>query len=148
MKNKILTAVFIALLIILCAFLALLLTVKKYSITSVNARVIGESIVGENYNKSLDILLHDNKYYLTYKCSSKEPGKYCKCLDSTKLITRNELGMLMKEINALKDEGESAKCCDHPWTEIEVHYSNGAVRKLTVAMEPINFETLLNITCP
>ncbi len=127
--------------------LALQLVVKRNSVQSVSIEVIGESIIGENYHKTAIVGNESGEYFLAYKCTSKEPNKNCNCNDVGKKVSDDEFNELIKVIATLKDGGETAKCCDHPWTEIEINYVNGAAKKLTVAMEPVEVEKIFKLDC-
>jgi len=147
MKNKVLMMFALILMITVVAFLSLSALIRNNKVTSISIRVVGQSIIGEKYNKNLNVTKTNNEFYLTYECTSKDSTKYCKCSDVTKLVTDEDVNALLTQIKTLSDGGESAKCCDHPWTEIEVRYANSTVQRLTVIMEPIDIEKLFNINC-
>ena len=120
---------------------------QSNKIESININVYGQSIIAEMYNKALSIVNKNNEYHLTYICNTKEPGKFCNCSNFEKTVSNEELTKFIKEVENLKDEGEKAKCCDHPWTEITIKYMSSKEKLLTFSMEPIDIEKTFSINC-
>ena len=41
----------------------------------------------------------------------------------------------LKLIESLEDGGRMASCCDHPYTEVEIAYRDGSVKKMTLSFD-------------
>jgi hypothetical protein len=122
-------------------------TIQNNKIASVNLKVYGQSIIGEQYTKMLSITKNGDSYRLNYECSTNEPGKFCNCSNFEKTLSSKEFTTFIEEIGKLKDEGNNAKCCDHPWTEITLKYASSREKTLAVSMEPFDIEKIFNIDC-
>lgn len=118
---------------------------KERGIESLSVKVTGYSVAGLQYVKEAYITRTSSGYILRYYCRTKGvTGKQCECTEMEKEIKENMITRFLTELKTLEDEGERAKCCDHPWTEIELVYPDER-RKLTVAFEPVKIEELFNI---
>jgi len=137
----------ILIIVVIGAIAFILKSVQNNEVIAININVYGQSIIGEKYTKALSIINTNNVYHLTYACESKEPEKFCKCNYFEKILTNEEFENFIKEVENLKDEGEKAKCCDHPWTEIKLKYSSLKEKLIIVSMEPIDIEKTFSIDC-
>ena len=114
----------------------------------ISITVVGQSFVGLQYVRKAELILTDSEYRVTYTCRVSEGFEYhCPCRRVEKRMESKELKRLFNALMGLVDEGKKATCCDHPWTEVEILYSDGSGKKLTVAFEPIEVEELLVIEC-
>jgi hypothetical protein len=141
------TITLILIIVILTGTVFILKSILNNNVSAINISVFGQSIIGEKFTKTLSIINTNNVYYLSYACETKEPEKFCNCDKFEKILSNEEVEKFIKEVENLKDEGEKAKCCDHPWTEITLKYAFSREKSLTVSMEPIDIEKIFNIDC-
>ncbi len=119
---------------------------KERAVESLSLKVMGYSFAGLRYIKEVYITHTSSGYILRYYCRTKGvSGKLCECAEVEKEVKKSTVTRLLAELKTLEDEGERAKCCDHPWTEIEIIYPDESRRKLTVAFEPVKIEEIFNI---
>jgi len=119
---------------------------RERGVESLSVKVTGYSIAGLQYVKEAYITRTSSGYILRYYCRTKwVSGKLCECAEVEKEVKESTVTRLLAELKTLDDEGERAKCCDHPWTEIELIYPDESRRKLTVAFDPVKIEEIFNI---
>ncbi|MEN2975093.1 MAG: hypothetical protein ABDH32_05895 [Candidatus Caldarchaeales archaeon] len=119
---------------------------RHEGVRSINLKVIGESFIGLQYVKEAILTYEDGVYHLKYSCSSREGyEELCKYRGFEGVVREDQANKFLEMVKSLKDEGEQAKCCDHPWTEIEITYMDGRIEKIIVAFEPIKIEEIFDI---
>lgn len=103
--------------------------------------------MGVQYKKEVTLIHEDLGYALKYSCEAREGFEnFCECKEVEKVVEESTVDQFLKLLDSLRDEGEEAKCCDHPWSEIEVTYSNGSGKKIAVSF-PVEVEKIFNIDC-
>ena len=99
-------------------------------IRSATLHVIGESFIGVQYSKQITVTSEDSQYLLSYSCFR------CKCPKvERKKLEAHIAEEFLKLIESLEDGGRMASCCDHPYTEVEVAYRDGSVKKMTLSFD-------------
>ena len=113
-------------------------------IRSVLLKTIGSTRGGIQYRKEFTLTNTNSKYTLAYSCV----GWKCGCKKAEKDLEPGIAEEFLKNVETLKDQGESANCCDHAWTEINLSYSDRSSRKITVAdLYAAVGAKLFNIAC-
>ncbi len=105
---------------------------------SVTIRVIGMTFSGLRYQKRAEISYGETGYSVTYRYS-RSPFR----IDLSKVqpacsreVDGNlNLGKIMRLLGELRDHGENAKCCDHPWTEVQLDYFSRPAKKITLVYD-------------
>ncbi len=120
--------------------------VSSFLPQQVELKVVGESVMGLVYSKELNLVLKDHSYILSYSCRSTI-REYCVCRGFEGTISPTELEEFFTLIASLRDEGERAMCCDHPWTELRIVHPDGREKRIITAFEPIKVEQTLKIPC-
>jgi hypothetical protein len=126
-------------------------------IESVVVKVVGESIRGVQYYKRLVLNYSDSKYILTYSCEAMSVRCKCRKVEG-KQVEANVAEEFQRVIGSLEDGGKLARCCDHPYTEIEIVFSDKSKKKITVGFDLSNggawrgkdipaAETVFNLEC-
>lgn len=120
------------------------------TLRSGRVHVEGESIIGLHYRKDVTIVrTTDGDYWVHYVCEPRAGFEdRCPCREVVRRVGASVVEEFVRQVQALRDEGESAKCCDHPWTEFELVFADGHTERRTVAFEPIAVETILRLECP
>jgi len=108
--------------------------------------IYGESFAGPLYTKEVNITLNEDQYFMTYLCKNFSYLYTCDCKNVEKNINETTIKTYSNFINTIIDEGESAKCCDHPWTELEIIYKDGS-KKFFILSHEIDLENIFNINC-
>src|SRR6267143_5871770 len=103
---------------------------EQKEIKSVVVHVVGESFLGIQYSKRITVTKADSNYVLDYSCFR------CKCpkVEGKKLELRIA-EQFLKLIESLEDGGRMASCCDHPYTDVEIAYRDGSVKKMTLSFD-------------
>jgi len=120
------------------------------SLRSGRVHVEGESIMGVQYRKDVTLVkTKDGDYWVRYVCTPR-PGfeDRCPCREVVRRVAADVVEAFIQQVLALRDEGEAARCCDHPWTEVELVFTDDRTERRTVAFEPITVETALGLACP
>lgn len=91
--------------------------------------------MGELYFKNLSLEPTNNYYSLSYYCK----GELCKCKSYKVYLNSSFVNKFVNFISNLTDEGESAKCCDHAWTEIKKG------NKVIIVSYPIKIENFFDL---
>lgn len=122
---------------------------KFLGLKSASLKVIGESFIGLQFKEELNLTYTElDGFVIQYTCNNTYGYKpHCNCKTLEKHVDNNTVEKFLDAINALKDGGDNAKCCDHPWTEIELIYANGNNKSIVVANEPIDIEIMFSIDC-
>ncbi|MCS7312861.1 MAG: hypothetical protein NZ742_08115 [Acidobacteria bacterium] len=120
------------------------------TLRSGRVHVEGESIMGVQYRKDATLeKATDGDYWVRYTCVPQAGFEdRCPCREVVRRVAASVVEEFVRQVLALQDEGESAKCCDHPWTEIELVFGDDWTERRTVAFEPIAIETVLSLKCP
>lgn len=122
-------------------------TIKEQrELLSSNILIYGESFIGVQYTKEINITLNENGYFMTYICENSSDFKRCDCKKVEKNINETTIESYLNYVNTLVDEGEGAKCCDHPWTEMEIIYKDES-KNYFILHNAIDIETILGINC-
>jgi len=108
--------------------------------------VYGNNYVGMLYTKEVNITHNENGYFMTYSCENSSDFNQCGCKNVRKNINETTLESYLNFVNTLVNEGEDAKCCDHPWTEIEIIYKDGS-KKSFILSDSMDIETIFSINC-
>ncbi len=147
MKKKYTIFTVVIPLILICGLLIIyyLNTRTISSITSIRVEVSGQAINGEQYRKLLLLTKDSNGFALNFERTSVDESKYGKDTSISKEVDKLSVTRLVKSINKLQDEGDSALCCDHPFTIITITMSNGEKIIKKVALEPIIIEDYFSI---
>jgi len=119
------------------------------TLRSARVHVEGKSIMGLQYRKDANLVrASDRDYWVHYVCEAR-PGfeDRCPCREVVRRVAASVVEEFVRQVQALRDEGEAARCCDHPWTEIELVFADGRRERRTVAFEPIAVETVLGLEC-
>ena len=105
-------------------------TREQKDFKSVVVHVVGESFVGVQYSKRITVTNVDSNFVLDYYCFK------CPC---PKIVGKKlELRVaeeFLKLIESLEDGGQMASCCDHPYTQVEIAYRDGSVKKMTLGFD-------------
>lgn len=102
---------------------------ESKKIKSVLLKNVGNTRGGIQYRKEFTLTNRDSKYTLAYSCV----GRRCDCRKAEREVEPGIAEEFLRDVGTLKDLGESARCCDHPWTEIKLIYLDGSSKTLTVA---------------
>lgn len=117
---------------------------ESKKIESVVLKTVGNTRLGIQYRKKFTLTDVDSEYTLAYSCV----GWRCGCNKAEKEVEASIAEEFLKVVETLEDQGASAKCCDHAWTEINLNYSDGSNRKITVNDAPeFVGAKLFNIAC-
>lgn len=146
MKNyKIFYSVaFLFVIVLVTAYLISNMLVLK-NIEEIKVEISGQSIAAEQYSKILIIQKENSSYIMDFVRSSKDETKFGKNISIRQTIDKAKLETFVKMINKLEDEGDSALCCDHPFTIITIKRTNGKEIVKKLSMEPIKIESFFNI---
>ncbi len=69
-----------------------------------------------------------------------------RCSKGDKKIENREVEKLVELISTLRDDGEKATCCDHPWTEINLNYSSPpSHKKIMVGYDLLELKEIFNL---
>lgn len=126
-------------------------------IKSLILNIVGESRLGVQYYKRLVLNYSDSKYILTYSCQAMSVRCKCRKVEG-KQVDANVAEEFLRVIGSLEDGGKLAGCCDHPYTEIEIVFSDKSKKKITVGFDLSNggtwrgknipvAETVFNLEC-
>jgi len=119
---------------------------EERELLSSHILIYGESYIGPLYTKEVNITIGENGYFITYICENSSDLTQCDCKKVEKNINETIIESYLNYVNSLVDEGEGAKCCDHPWTEIKIIYKDGS-EKSFILSNSIDIETILGINC-
>lgn len=114
---------------------------------SAHIKIYGNTFVAMEYTKEINITFSVNGYVMTYLCENYSDFDHCNCLIVEKSINKTSIEAFLGIVDTLVDEGEEAKCCDHPWTELELIYDDGTSKIFLLSFDPIDAETMFNIDC-
>jgi len=114
---------------------------------SASLRVIGMTYLGNKGSKEVSLIHTEDRYVVRYSCHTKGPGFKCGCRNEEKEVGKQAVDQFLKVVENLKDQGENAECCDHPWTEIKLDYLDGSSKKIKVALEPVEVEKIFHLDC-
>lgn len=118
---------------------------KVSDLGSLSIEVAGVTFVGTSYWKSARFERAGSDYSLAYTCWSPRAGE-CTCPRMTRKIQASEVARVLEFISSLEDGGERARCCDHPWTEIQLTYSaEPRQRKMTLPFDLLRVEEIFNL---
>lgn len=147
MKKKYVIFTVIIPLILICGLLiAYYFNTRTLSgITSIKVEVSGQAINAEQYRKLLLLTKDSSGFALNFERTSVDELKYGKDVSISKEVDNLSVTRFVKSINKLQDEGDSALCCDHPFTIITMTMSSGEQIIKKVALEPIIIEDYFNI---
>lgn len=102
-------------------------------VRSLSIKVVGDSYFGGLYAKQATLTLSESGYKLKYSCFSRSrTHEACPCSSIDKEMGDTEVRELLEFVSTLRDEGEGASCCDHPWTEVTLERS--ARRRQTIRL--------------
>jgi len=122
-------------------------TIKEQrELLSSHILIYGESYIGPLYTKEVNITIGENGYFMTYTCENSSDLTQCDCKKVEKNINETIIESYLNYVNTLVDEGEGAKCCDHPWTEMKIIYKDGS-EKSFILPNQIDIETIFGINC-
>ena len=126
-------------------------TREQKDIKSVVVHVVGQSFVGVRYSKRITVTKVDSDYVLDYYCFK------CPCPKiAGKKLELRVAEEFLSLIESLQDGGQMASCCDHPYTQVEIAYRDGSVKKVTLGFdvggkarenETSGLEKVLNLEC-
>jgi len=146
MRSSILVVLLIATLLLIALASQITKRGEELDLESAYIKVVGQSFIGLQYTKEITLYRTDSGFHLIYRCKAKKGFEgLCKHRQVEKQVETDRVKEFLEKVQSLEDEGERAKCCDHSWTEIELTYVNGTVRKLTVAFEPLKVEEIFGI---
>ncbi len=120
------------------------------NLRSARVHVEGESIMGVQYRKDVALGKATGRdYWVRYVCVPR-PGfeDRCPCREVVQRVDAAVVEEFLRQVQTLRDEGEAARCCDHPWTEFELVFADGRTERRTVAFEPVAVEAVLRLECP
>jgi len=136
----------IALIAVLSIMFVINNSVNASNVQRIEVQVVGESIIGEQYSKELILTKENRKFFLDFSRVSKDESKFGKNINIKKEITSEVFENFLKILKDTKDQGESALCCDHPFTLIKIVKTSNKTINKTVAMQPIDIEGFFGIT--
>ena len=96
-------------------------------VKSVILTKVGNTKFGIIYRKEFTLSAADASYRLNYVCK----GWRCDCKQGEREIKPSFAEEFFIDLETLKDLGVEARCCDRPWTEIEVNYVDGSSKMLS-----------------
>lgn len=115
------------------------------NLTSLSIKVVGVSFFGPSYNKRASLKHTTSGYTLEYTCSAPRE-KQCGCSHHVDTeINESQVRTLLAFIASLRDGGDQATCCDHPWTGIELEYLWQPRQTKTVAFDLLKLEEIFNL---
>jgi hypothetical protein len=119
------------------------------TLRSARVHVEGELIMGLQYRKDVNLVrASDQDYWVHYVCEARSGFEgQCPCREAVRRVAASVVEEFVRQVQALRDEGEAARCCDHPWTEVELVFADDRHERRTVAFEPITVETVLGLEC-
>lgn len=133
--------------IIPLAFVSVLLIVawltgflSTASTKTVEVQVVGQSIIGEQYSKRLFIANKGSFFSVSFERSSVDEKKYGENISASKDFSFSKVNAFLKKLDEFEDEGDSAICCDHPFTIITIARQNGEVIVKKLSKEAILVE--------
>jgi hypothetical protein len=116
---------------------------ESLTLKSASIEVTYMTFLGRMGGKKVSLNYAGSGYTIKYSCYSMGTG--FKWIERE--VEHENMEHFLEVIESFKDGGRKAKCCDHPWTEIELIYFDGSSKNIAVAFEPVRIEEIFNISC-